>query len=126
MTKTWAILLVLFSTLLTSSGQLLIKAGAGNVTLSFISILTDYPLIIGIFLYAVSAVLLLIALRHGELSVLYPVIATSYIWVSLLSPIFFQEELNHFKWLGIMLIIVGVSLIGFGSNMHKKVVEHGN
>jgi len=67
--------------------------------------------ILGFFLYGVSAVLFLFALRQSNLSVLYPVVATSYIWVALFSKFFLHEEFGVFKWFGIFFIILGVFII---------------
>ena len=88
-TKLSAIILVVIITLLTSAAQIFYKKGADILVFDFLSIITNYYLIIGLFLYFLGAVLLIIALRKGELSVLYPIIALSYVWVSLLSPLFF-------------------------------------
>jgi drug/metabolite transporter (DMT)-like permease len=110
-TKTWAIALVVFTTLLTSSAQLMYKEGMNNF--SFSNILTNYWLFAGAATYVIGAVILLIALKGGELSVLYPIIATSYIWVCLLS-VRFGEVMNPFKWVGVVAIVLGVSLIGIG------------
>ena len=55
------------------------------------------------------------ALRQGHLSVLYPIIALTYVWVTILSPMFFADRLNPFKVAGVTLIVFGVSLIGMGS-----------
>ena len=120
-TKWWALALVLLCTLFTSTGQLFLKAGVMKVT-SFWTIF-NWALILGIFLYATAAGLLIITLKFGELSVLYPAIATSFIWVNLLSMIFLNETIPFFRWIGIALIIFGVSLIGFGS---KTMVEMRN
>ncbi len=114
-TKLWAALLVLFTTLLTSSAQLLYKKGADILTYDIIGILTNYYIIVGILLYAIGGILIIIAFRGGEVSVLYPIIATSYIWVSLLSIKFLGEIMNLFKWIGIISIILGIALIGYGS-----------
>ena len=114
-TKLWAALLVLFTTLLTSSAQILYKLGSATLTFDIISILTNHYLVGGILLYVVGGILIIVAFRGGEVSVLYPIIATSYIWVSLLSVRFLGEIINVFKWLGIMAIILGIVLIGFGS-----------
>lgn len=114
-TKLWSILLVLFTTLLTSSAQLLWKKGSATLTFDILSIITNYYIIGGILLYIVGGTLIIISFRGGEVSVLYPIIATSYIWVSLLSVRFLGEIMNVFKWLGIMAIISGIVLIGFGS-----------
>ena len=114
-TKLWAALLVLFTTLLTSSAQLFYKLGSVTLTINPIGLLTNHYLIAGIFLYAVGGALMIISFRGGEVSVLYPIIATSYIWVSFLAMIFLKETMNLFKWVGIIAIIAGIISIGYGS-----------
>jgi len=59
--------------------------------------------------------LLVLALRNGQLSVLYPIIALTYVWVAILSPMFFDDVLNAPKIAGVAFIVAGVSFIGFGS-----------
>ena len=114
-TKPWAALLVLFTTLLTSSAQILYKFGSATLTFDIISILTNHYLVGGILLYVIGGTLMIVSFRGGEVSVLYPIIATSYIWVSLLSVRFLGEIMNVFKWIGVMAIISGIILIGYGS-----------
>ena len=114
-TKLWAMLLVLFTTLLTSSAQILWKIGSATLNFNIIGILTNSFLIGGILLYIVGGALLIISFRGGEVSVLYPLIATSYIWVSFLSMKFLGEIMNAYKWIGIIGIIMGIVLIGYGS-----------
>jgi len=115
-TKLWAALLVLFTTFLTSSAQLLWKKGSVDLTFDIIGILTNYYIIGGIILYIIGGALLIISFRGGEVSVLYPIIATSYIWVSFLSIKFLGESMNIYKWIGISAIIMGIISIGYGSN----------
>ncbi|RLI85512.1 MAG: hypothetical protein DRO76_05380 [Candidatus Altiarchaeales archaeon] len=111
-----AIVLVLFSTLLTSVGQIFLKLGSIRLSLDILSQITNYALILGFICYALGAFILIIALRYGELTVLYPLYATSYVWVSLLSPrLFPTDSMNPLKWLGILVIIAGIILIGKGS-----------
>ncbi len=119
-TKLWAALLVLFTTLLTSSAQLLWKLGSGALRPDIIAILTNYYLLGGILLYVVGGTLLIISFRGGEVSVLYPIIATSYIWVTFLSTRFLGEAINAFKYIGIASVIIGIALIGYGSNSKEK------
>ena len=117
-TKIWAIGIILFSTLLTSTAQLFYKFGAEKLSFDILSIITNFELITGMVLYAIGGILLILSFRGGEVSVLYPIFATSYIWVSFLSIYFLKEVMNVFKWLGIFIIIIGIVLIGFGS---KKI-----
>ena len=115
-TKLWAMGMVLFCTLLTSTAQLFYKFGAEQLEFNFLSIITNLPLLMGILLYAIGGILLILSFRGGEVSVLYPIIATSYIWVSFLSIYFLNEEMNLFKWAGVFTIMSGIILIGYGSN----------
>ncbi len=119
-TKLWAIIMVIFVTLLTSSAQILYKLGADGLSLNLYSILTNYFLFGGLLLYGFGAVILIIALKAGEVSVLYPIIATSYIWVALLAWALFGESLTVFKIVGISSIFLGISCIGIGTRYGKK------
>lgn len=117
LTKT--VLLVVFCTLLTSIAQIFFKYASDKLTLNSIqffifSALTNLNLYIGVLIYFIAAALLLIALKNSDLSVAYPIIATSYIWVALLSRYFFNEILTTKNWLGILVILIGVSLTGLG------------
>ena len=114
-TKLWAALLVLFTTLLTSSAQILWKKGSATLTFSILGVLANNYIMGGLLIYIVGGILIIISFRGGEVSVLYPIIATSYIWVSFLSIKFLGEIINHFKWIGIASIIAGIILIGYGS-----------
>lgn len=105
--------MVVFCTFLTSTGQFLIKKGTFFIADSFWSIF-NVPLVSGFALYALGAVILVIALKYGELSVLYPFIALSFIWVFLFSIFLLEEKIFFVNWAGLVLIILGVSLIGRG------------
>lgn len=114
-TELWAIGLVVLATLVSSLGPIFMKKGSKRFRLSLDGILHNYNLIFGIMLYGISTIIFIPALRGGELSVLYPFVSLSYIWVSILSVRILNEKMNTLKWFGILLIIIGVSFIGFGS-----------
>ncbi|HLD04197.1 MAG TPA: EamA family transporter [Candidatus Nanoarchaeia archaeon] len=115
-TATFAIFITLFCTLLTSLGQLLLKWGSSKLELSFWALVTNYYLIGGCIVYGVGAILLIVALKYGELSTLYPLIALSFVWVGLLSIYLLHEEVTLLNWMGIVSILGGVSSIGWGAN----------
>lgn len=117
-TKLWAALLVLFTTLLTSSAQILWKKGSALLTFDIFGILTNYYIIGGLLLYVIGGILMIVSFRGGEVSVLYPILATSYIWVSFLSIFFLSEKMNIFKWFGVAFIMLGIISIGYGSKDH--------
>lgn len=123
-TKLWAVIVVFLTTLLTSTAQIFYKKASDNLSLNPIQLITNYYLLAGIFLYAIGGIMLILSFRGGEVSVLYPIIATSYIWVSFLSVLFLQEHMNFFKWAGVVTIIIGISLIGYGSNNYNKTKNY--
>ena len=114
-TELWAIGLVILATLVGSFGPILLKKASAKSLSKIKSLMTNYHLFGGVSLYAVGTILFIPALKGGDLSILYPFVALTYIWVSLLSVKFLGEKMNSIKWIGVALIIVGVSLIGIGS-----------
>ena len=111
----WAILLVMSATLIGAFGPILLKKASAKRLSKLSTLATNYHLFGGVALYAVGTLLFIPALRGGDLSVLYPLVSVTYIWVSLLSVRFLGEKMNRLKWAGIALIIVGVTFIGIGN-----------
>ena len=124
-TKLWAISLMFFTTFLTSTAQIFYKKGAEILVLNLLALITNYYLIIGMILYAIGGTLMIISFRGGEVSVLYPIIATSYIWVSFLSMFFLNETMSLFKWLGVFTIFFGIVLVGYGSKKSEALEGAG-
>ena len=116
-----AALIVACCTLLIAAAQILIKIGANRLShagfmATMIGIFTIPPLFGGYCLYGIFTVLFVYALRHGEVSVLYPIIALGYVWVAILSALIFHESMNALKILAIAIIVAGVSVLGWGKS----------
>jgi drug/metabolite transporter (DMT)-like permease len=108
----WKILLLTaLSAFIGSIGQLEFKRGADNLQFDIKLLLTNYHLILAIAVYLVSTALYVYALNKEQLSILYPIIATSYIWTLLFSKIFLKESVGLTSWAGIFFILLGVTLI---------------
>jgi drug/metabolite transporter (DMT)-like permease len=88
------------------------KSGMEHFRLDPVALITNVPLIAGYALYGINTVMLVMALREGELSVLYPIIALTYVWVTLASYIRLHEPPNLYKNIGVAAIIIGVIIIG--------------
>ena len=111
-----SIALVSLCTLFGAAAQILIKHGANALASgSPLAMIANPPLMAGYSLYGLSTVLLVLALRDGELSILYPVISLTYVWVTVLSLLFFKETVNPWKLSGIAVVVIGVALIGRNS-----------
>lgn len=116
MTELWAIALVIIAGIIGGFGPIYLKKGGSKVDLKDLStIFFNKFLIIGVLIYGIGSVLFIPALKGGELSVLYPLVGLTYIWVSFYSVYLLKEKMNFWKWFGVLLIIIGVSLIGFGA-----------
>ena len=99
--------------------QYLIKLGANQLShaglvATMIGIFIIPPLFAGYCLYGVFTVLFVYALRHGELSILYPLIALGYVWVTITAVVAFHETLNPLKVIGLAVIVAGVAVLGWG------------
>ena len=109
--------------------QMLIKQGtgqlgAGHITLTAVardprlfftfalSILGNLRLFCGYCLYGIMTFLMALALKGRELSRLFPIIALTYVWVTLLSLALLGEHMNFFRAMGIVFIVGGVSVLG--------------
>lgn len=114
-THTHSLFLVFFCTLFGVGAQYLIKTSANQMaSITLESLLTNWALWGGLALYGISTGLLILALRDGELSLLYPVISLTYVWVSILSVTVFDESLTLAKVVGVSIIVLGVALLGKG------------
>jgi drug/metabolite transporter (DMT)-like permease len=118
-----AALIVAACTILGAVAQILIKigmspqylkpTGAGIVALAM-AMTTDLPLIGGYACYGLFTIAMVLALREGELSKLFPIIALTYVWVTLLSYWLLKDTPNWYKNAGIVTIVIGVGVLGQG------------
>ena len=112
--------LVFTCTLLGAAAQILMKGGTqafpyeGLLEL-LLAIFTNGKLFLGYVLYGISTALLVVALKYGELSILYPVIALTYVWVTGLSVMIYNESLNPWKVVGLLTGVLGVAVLGRAS-----------
>ena len=111
----WAICLVLLGVFVGSFGPIFLKKSSDKFNLNPKEQIRNKNLIYGILCYAFGTIVFIPALKGGELSLLYPLTSLSYICVTFYSVKFLNEKINKYKLMGVLLIILGVSLIGIGS-----------
>ena len=116
-TQLWSIVLIIASTVLSSFGSFYMKVGSKNFVPRIQTIVTNMPLIGGLTFHFLSGIMGVIAYSGGELTVLVPLGSLNYIWASLLAIYFLDERMNKWKWLGILFIMIGVTLIGLGESV---------
>jgi len=115
--KRRALLMVFVCTLLGATAQILMKFGVQakmptGVVPILLAVATNIPIMLGLTCYGMSTAILVLALRNQELSILYPVISLTYVWVAILSLIVFHESMNAYKIAGLTIIILGVAMLG--------------
>ena len=121
LTRGESIALVVGCTFIGAAAQIMMNIGAKSLPPLSVAAVRANPLIVmnaglfaGLSLYGVFTLLLIFALRDGELSVIYPIIALTYVWVAFLSVVLFHEQLNPFKACGVIVIVLGVAILGRG------------
>jgi multidrug transporter EmrE-like cation transporter len=103
-------------TVFNAVAQILFKIGMSpaHFVPTVAGLATNLPLVGGYFCYGIFTVVLVLAMREGELSMLYPIIALSYVWVALASYTLLHEPPNLYRNIGIVTIVVGVAVLGGG------------
>lgn len=108
-----SILLVLLASFIGSFGAVFLKLGSRHLSRGILGAL-NWELAAGIALFLGSSVPFIIALRHGELSVLYPMVSLSYVWAMVWSRLLFKEVVTRAKIGALALILAGIVCIGVG------------
>lgn len=120
------VVILLTSIGLAAAGQLLLKAGMNQVGVvagidSFRAVvdvagevLGTWQVIAGLGAFGVSAAFWLVALSRVPLSVAYPVASFSYVLILVFSVVILGERPAALVWLGAILVMFGISLIGIG------------
>src|SRR5437667_5335608 len=110
-TPAWAVVLTALTALIAAVGQLFFKRGAATISPNLSTWLLNPQLLIGLVLHGVGFVFMVVALKHGRLSVLFPVLATSYFWGAFLAVRFLGEPFTLERWAGLGLILGGIAVI---------------
>ena len=108
-----SILLVLFASVIGSFGAVFLKMGAAKLK-GGLRYLVNPQLAIGVGLFLGSSIPFLMGLKHGELSVLYPMVSLGYICSLFWSRLFFGEPITRGKVGALALIAAGIICIGVG------------
>jgi multidrug transporter EmrE-like cation transporter len=94
-------------------GQFLYKSGAERATEGLASYLLNARILGGIACYVAVMVLFVAAFkRGGEMTVLYPVYAATFIWASLISLWAFGTPIKPVNVLGMACLVAGMYFMG--------------
>ena len=106
------ITILIITTLSGSVGALGLKQGMNEITeLSVKKVITNKWLLIGCFLYIVSAVTNIVLFKYLDYSIAFPMTSLTYVWTVFISYFTFKEKITPLKIVSIILIMIGVIII---------------
>ncbi len=115
------LILILIPTITGVAGQLLLKVGMSQLGALEISvaalpslimriIMSPY-IIVGLTIYFGGVFFWLLALNRADLSYVYPFASLSYVLITLASWLLLHEAVPPLRWIGLVVICVGVMLV---------------
>ena len=116
------VLMVLVPVLIGVVGQILLKKGMSEVGQfdfgaisqilpQFIRAFLNPYVFMGFVFYFLSSLFWMIVLSKVQLSVAYPMLSLGYVFVLIASWFLFKEPVTVIRWLGVLVIMLGVTLI---------------
>jgi uncharacterized membrane protein len=115
------VLQIIIALVLGIAGQFLLKDGTTNLNVSISGaagplmliwrMLTNLPIFFGLVCYGLSSIFYILVLKEKELSLVYPMIASSYVLVLLFAWLIRHEAISPIRWVGVLVITMGVVLI---------------
>jgi drug/metabolite transporter (DMT)-like permease len=85
-----------------------------------VAVLRNTWILGGSALLVIHLGLYLLALRHADLSFALPLTAASYPLSALLARFYLREDVGTARWLGTLLITVGVAIVAFGDAAARR------
>lgn len=127
-----SIALIALGVLVALGGQFCLKAGmneVGRISSEIINqpfatlfkMLSNLRVLFGLFLYFVSAIIWMVVLSRVDLSFAYPIIGINFIMVLLVSRFALGEQVGVIRWIGAVVIFIGVSLVGLEKYLEKMI-----
>lgn len=99
--------------ILNATAQLLLRQAAmtGAAPTAPLSLLKNAWFLCGLLTYAASVLTWLLVLRRVPLTIAAPFVALVYVIVPLASRILFSDTINVRMWVGMLLVVAGVTLV---------------
>jgi multidrug transporter EmrE-like cation transporter len=111
------IFITLVAALIASFAQVLFKKTLGRQSMSIRGIVramfTSRNIVIGLAAYMGSLALYLFALDNAPLSVVYPLFASTFIFIAVFSKLLLKETFSIARIAGTALVFVGIVVIAF-------------
>jgi drug/metabolite transporter (DMT)-like permease len=124
-------IVILIATLSAAVGEVLLSYGmrkSGEVDLTvpsqwvdlILSVIRNPYVMAGVVLLAVFFFLYLASLSWDDISYVMPLTAMSFIFVALMARFVLKEEVSWYRWVGTVLIVVGIAFVAFEDREAKS------
>jgi multidrug transporter EmrE-like cation transporter len=108
-----SIAMFIVASLLGAVGQFFYKSGAAAASGGIVGYLLNWRIALGVVCYVAVMVLFVAAFRRGgQLHVLYPVYATTFIWAAFISLLAYGVPIRPVNIAGMALLVGGMYLMG--------------
>ncbi|HEY3283679.1 MAG TPA: EamA family transporter [Armatimonadota bacterium] len=115
--------LLLAAIALGSVGQIFLKIGMSSPAgksahgiLGLVRVMLTQPyVVVGLLCYGLSSILYLKVIQQLDLSLVYPMVAVSYVLVSILSFLLLKERIPALRVLGLGIIVIGVIVMSLST-----------
>ncbi len=106
-----SIILVSLSAFLAALGQVLYKVAVIHVKNNMSMLILSPWLYLGFTLYGIALIFMVLGLRKGDLSTLFPLMAMSFVWVSVFSVILLKESFPMLRGFGVGFIVAALIIL---------------
>ncbi len=106
--------ITLLSAIMVAGAQYFFKKNLGAFTMSLggiLKVVRNRGVMVGIIIYALALVVYLVALRYGQLSYVYPVFASSFVFTMIVANYVLREKSDWKRVLGILITILGIAIV---------------
>jgi multidrug transporter EmrE-like cation transporter len=111
-----AIVCMLVASIFGAAGQYLYKTGASHSVAGPFATMLNPWILAGMGCYIAVMVLFTQAFKAGgQVTVLYPVYATTFIWAAIIGQAIYNQPIRLVHIAGMILLIVGIYLMGVGN-----------
>ena len=107
------IFLTLLAALVSSFAQLMFKRSVRKVDslAHLVGLLGNRGVLLGLAAYGVGFLLYITALSGGQLSLVFPIFASSFIFVTLISATVLKERITLMRAAGVLLVFIGITIV---------------
>ncbi|MBC7526925.1 MAG: EamA family transporter [Chthonomonadaceae bacterium] len=119
--KIKVVIMMLFSTAAVSVGEAMLSKGmrqtnaiVGGLWEQIRGTITNFQVVVGVALMTLYFILYALSLKQADFSFVLPLTALSYLLGAILAKYYLGETVTMTRWLGTLVITLGVAIVGFG------------